>query len=192
VASPRLAAHQKKARRRGAEIAFVDETGFSFRDGVATTWAPRGRPPVLRRKSARRAISTAVALTLSGRVLWRHFDRSVRGVEARAFLRYLRRCVRGPLTVIWDGLSAHRSPEVKRYLAEHPEVEIEALPPYAPELNPEEFCHGNVKQRMRNTLPETPSAIRRQADRGFTRLRRRRDLLLGFFYHAGLRVRRLT
>src|SRR5512147_1565644 len=42
-----LAPDQKKAGRRGAEIVFVDETGFSFRDGVATTWAPRGRTPVL-------------------------------------------------------------------------------------------------------------------------------------------------
>jgi hypothetical protein len=45
---------------------------------------------------------------------------------------------------------------------------------------------------MRDALPESEAEIRRQADRGFARLRRRPDLVLGFFHHAGLRVKRLT
>jgi hypothetical protein len=36
-----LAAHQKKARRRGAVIVFVDETGVSFQVEPGTTWAPK-------------------------------------------------------------------------------------------------------------------------------------------------------
>jgi hypothetical protein len=192
MAPTRLAAHQKKARRRRAEVVFVDETGFGFRDRPATTWAPRGRTPVLRRKDGRRVLSTAVGLTLSGRILTRHFRRAVRGEEARAVLRYLRRKLGGAMVVIWDGLGAHRSQEVRGYLADHPEVVVEPLPPYAPELNPEESCHGLVRQGMRNATPGGAEEIRRSADRGFARLRRRRDLILGFFHHAGLRVRRLT
>jgi transposase len=81
---------------------------------------------------------------------------------------------------------------VKAFLGEHPEIDVEWLPPYAPELNPEEGCHGNVKDRMKGATPETEAEIREQADRGFARLRRRPDLLLGFFHHAGLRIKRLT
>lgn len=96
------------------------------------------------------------------------------------------------MILIWDRLQVHRSKPVKSFLAEHPEIDVEWLPAYAPELNPEEDCHGNIKQHMRNATPETEAEIRLQADRGFARLRRRPDLLLSFFRNAGLRVKRLT
>jgi hypothetical protein len=38
---------------------------------------------------------------------------------------------------------------MKEYLALHPEIHVEFLPAYAPEVNPEEFCPGNVKRPSR-------------------------------------------
>ncbi len=171
---------------------FIDETGFSFRSRPGTTWAPRGRTPVLRRISKRRVLSTAIALTLSGRIYKRHFDHAVHGADFVVFLRHLHRGLPGPLLVIWDRLQVHRSAEVKSYLSEHPEIMVEVLPSYAPDLNPEEECHGNVKQHLINATPESTEPIQIQANRGFARLRHRPDLILGFFHHAGLKVKRLT
>ncbi len=63
----------KKARRHGATIVFFDEFGFSFQEAVATTWARKGKRPVLKRVTRdRRAVSTAAALTLSGKIYKRH------------------------------------------------------------------------------------------------------------------------
>ncbi len=173
-------------------IVFIDETGFSFRLGPGRTWAPKGRTPVSRRVSKRRQVSTAIGLTASGRIYKRHFDHAIHGEDMVVLLEHLRRRVGGPMILIWDRLQAHRSSVVKESLAQHPEIDIEWLPKYAPELNPEEGCHGNVKARLSNATPETEAEIREQADRGFARLRRRPDLLLGFFHHAGLRVKQLT
>jgi transposase len=173
-------------------IVFVDETGFSFQVEPGTTWAPKGQTPVLRRVSKRRQVSTAIGLTLSGRVYTKHFLHAIHGEDTVAHLEHLRRRIDGPMLIVWDRLKAHRSKVVKAFLAEHPEIDVEWLPPYAPELNPEESCHGNVKDRMKGGTPETEAEIRKQADRGFARLRRRPDLLLGFFHHAGLRVKRFT
>jgi hypothetical protein len=55
---------------------FVDETGFSFRAKVATTWAPIGQTPILRRISKRRELSTVIGLTLFGKIDKRHFEGS--------------------------------------------------------------------------------------------------------------------
>jgi hypothetical protein len=38
----------------------------------------------------------------------------------------------------------------------------------APDINPKEYCHGNVKQRLKNWAPEQ---VRRGIDNGFARLR---------------------
>jgi hypothetical protein len=192
VARSRLAAHQKKAHRKGAVIVFIDETGFSFQVEPGTTWAPKGRTPVLRRVSKKRQVSTAIGLTMSGHVYPKHFDHAIHGEDTVAHLKYLRRRIRGPMIIIWDHLQAHRSKLVKEFVVGHPEIDIEWLPSYAPELNPEEECHGNVKQQTLNAMPETEADIREQADRGFARIRRRPELLLSFFHHAGLRVKRLT
>lgn len=147
---------------------------------------------MLKRASERRVPSTAIGLCLSGRIYKRHFERAIRGPDSVAFLEHLRRRVGGPMIVIWDRLQAHRSRGVKAYVAGHRDLIIEWLPPYAPNLNPEAGCHGNVKRGMENAIPESVEEIRRHADRGFARLRPRPDLILGFFRHAGYRVRQLT
>jgi hypothetical protein len=106
-------------------IVFIDETGFSFRLGTAKTWAPKGHTPVLRRVSKRRQVSTAVGLTLSGRIYKRHFDHAIHGADTVELLEHLRRKIRGPMILIWDHLQAHRSTVVRGFLAGHPEIGVE-------------------------------------------------------------------
>jgi transposase len=132
-----------------------------------------------------------IGLTLSGRLDKRHFEHAIRGDAVVITLRHCQRHIPGPLSMIWDRLNAHRAVVVKEYLGVHPEVEVHWLPPYAPDLNPEEGCHGHVKPHLRHTLPSSVSDLRAGVDRGCARLRRRPDLILGFFRHAGLNVNQL-
>ena len=130
-------------------MAFVDETGHTFRARVATTWAPIGHPPVLRRLSQRREVSSIAALVapLDGpaRLYARHFVGSVHGTQVITALRYFRRRIGRPLIIVWDGLSAHHAQPVQDFLAAHPaDYQLEWLPAYAPELNPEELCNVNL------------------------------------------------
>ncbi len=59
-------------------------------------------------------------------------------------LQHVQRHVSGRIILIWDRARIHTGKKVKEYLAQHPEIQIELLPAYAPELNPEEYCHGNI------------------------------------------------
>ena len=170
---------------------FVAETGFSCRAKTGTPGAPLGQTPVLRRVSQRRALSTAIGVTLSGRIYERHFAPAICGEDMVLTLRHVQRHVPGPLIMIWDRLNAQRAAVVNEYLGVHPEIEGHWLPPYAPALTPEEGCHGNVKQHLRNTLPSGVSDLRAGVDRGLARLRRRPDLIRGCFRHAGLNVNQL-
>jgi hypothetical protein len=142
LAPARLAAHQKGARRSGRVVACVDETGFTFRARVDTTWAPIGHAPVLRRVSARRAISSVVTLTapLDGappRLLARHFLGTIHADEVIIALRYFRARLGQPLVIVWDRLSAHRARPLKEFLARHPsDYRVEWLPGYGEEKSP--------------------------------------------------------
>lgn len=160
---------------------------------MGTTWAPKGETPILRRVSKRRVLSTVVALTTTGRLLKCHFDHAIHGIDILTALSHFRRHLPGPLILIWDRLSAHQDHRVRQWIAADPDLSVEWLPPYAPNLNPEELCHGNVKVHLRGAMPQTVEQLRQQVDREFARLRQRPDLLRGFFHRVGLKgVNRIT
>ena len=107
-------------------------------------------------------------------------------------MRYFRRQIGQPLIVVWDRLNAHRAKLVQAFVAAHPnDYRLAWLPPYAPELNPEELCNGAAKRDLLNALPDSVAELHRQARRAFVRLGRRPAHLHGFFAHAGLTVPRL-
>ena len=172
---------------------FFDEFGFSFQEPLGRTWAPRGKPPLIRRTTRyRREISTAVGLTRSGKIYLRHFFHAMHAVDTIAALEHIRHRVSGGFILVWDHAPTHRAKVVQAYLKDYRDIRVEWLPSYAPDLNPEEYGHGNVKQHLQNVLPDDKFEIRRLLNQEFARLRRRPDLLLSFFHHAGLRVRQLT
>lgn len=111
-----------------------------------------------------------MALTLSGRIYKRHFDGSIKSEQTIEALQHLQRYVPGKIILIWDRARIHTSKKVRTYLFDHSEIEVELLPVHAPELNPEECCHGNVKQGLKNARPTCKTEMRSMLDRSFARL----------------------
>jgi transposase len=143
--------------------------------------------------SQRREVTTIAGLVapLDGpaRLVARHVRGSVRWPQVLAALRAFRRRVGRPLVVVWDRLSAHRAKPVQAFVAAHPaDYRLEWLPPYAPDLNPEELCNGAVKRATLNAVPGSVDELHQSARRHFRRLDRRPGLLDGFFHHVGLSV----
>lgn len=173
-------------------MVLFDEFGWSFQERLRRTWAPRGQRPLIRRLTQdRRVLSTAVGLTLSGKIYKRHFTGSMKSCHFIEMLEHLRQFMPQGFVLVCDRAGIHKSNESLFYLFGHPEIVVEPLPKYAPELNPEEYCHGNVKTHLANALPTCVAHMRQMLDRGFARLRRRPDLLLSFFHAAGLSVKQL-
>lgn len=105
------------------------------------------------------------------------------------FVQHLKRELRGAKCIlVWDGLPAHKSTRMKKFLAKQTAwLSIVSLPGYAPDLNPVEALWSNIKgQELANLcaadLTETGYALRR----GIRRVRRRTDLPHAFLNHAGL------
>lgn len=132
-----------------------------------------------------------VALTITGKIYKRHFDGSVNSEKLIVGLEHFRHHIKKSFILIWDQSRTHKAKIVKQYLDQYPDIHIEYLPAYAPELNPEEYCHGNVKRRLKNAIFQSKSDIRQSLNLGFSRLRKRPDILLACFQHAGLRLKQL-
>jgi transposase len=190
-----VAAGKKNARRRRAWLLFEDESGLSHHPVVRRTWAPRGRPPVLTHTGGlwkRLSVAVALAFRWDGRRS-RLFFQTRPGTYTDGglitFLRALKRHFRGrSIILLWDGLPAHRSGRMQRYVArQRAWLHVERLPAYAPDLNPVEQIWGNVKGRdLANRCPTEILALRQPLRGGFARIRRHPDLAVGFLRHAGL------
>jgi transposase len=167
VAKAGLASHQKKARRRGASIVFVDETGFSLQPVNRRTWAPRGETPVQRAwdRYDRLSVIGAVALSPTRRRISTPFqihDHNVRAGEAVAFVKQLRRYFQRPLVICWDRWSVHRSAAKKLAASRLRNIDIEWLPAYAPELNPVEPRWSHTKfGKLANFVPDNVRHLKR-------------------------------
>jgi transposase len=143
----------RDAWKRQAHVVFLDESGFQLTPSVRRTLAPRGQTPVLSCWDRRDRISAISCITLSPRQgrpgLYFELlpvNRTVHGEEVVAFLKDLRRQLRGPFTVVWDRHIIHsRSRVVKVFLAENPDIVVEDFPGYVPDLNPDEWVWGWTK-----------------------------------------------
>ena len=185
----------QKARERGAHLVFLDESGFMLTPTVRRTWAPQGKTPFLSCWDRRDRLSAISCITVSPRArrLNLYFDLLPDNTNAKAediidFLRQLKEQLGGPFTVIWDGSNIHsKSRKVRAYLARHPEIVVETLPGYAPELNPDEGVWGWSKYgRLANLAAANTDQLRDRIIEEFVTLKDNPQLLNSFIKETGL------
>lgn len=104
------------------------------------TYAPIGQTPVLQEQATRDHLSVMSAITLEGKLLMMEQDRAFKGEDVVRLLKHALSEIPGKLLIIWDGSQIHRSREVKEFLqgGAASRIQLEQLPGYAPDLNPDE------------------------------------------------------
>ena len=126
------------------------------------TWAPRGQTPIHRHRVRREKVSIISALAISPqhRHLGLYFpclpEANFDNVEVADFLRHLLRHLRGFIIVIWDNGRPHRGKALRALLRRCRRLRLEPLPPYAPELNPDEGVWNQTRTELANGRPDDP------------------------------------
>jgi hypothetical protein len=138
------------------------------------------------------AVSCITLSALEGRP-GRYFEllplnQTVHAKEIVAFLKELRRQLRGPFTVIWDRHGIHsKSRAVKAFLAKHSEVVVEDFPGYMPDLNPDEPVWGWTKYgRLSNLAAWNADELRDRVLDTLIDLKFQPRRLQAFIGHAGI------
>lgn len=119
---------------------------------------------------------------------FRFFHGAIKAPQLVEFLRALMRQIPGPLLIVWDGLPAHRSRLVRRFVESlDGRIVLERLPAYAPELNPVEYLFGYAKQReLANLCLRAIDEVRRFACGRLKSMQRRPRLIAAFWKQAEL------
>jgi len=184
-----VAGGKKRARLEQRELVFIDESGYYLLPFVARTYAPTGCTPMLKVKHTRDHLSIMSGISPAGALFTMIRLEALDGEAAVAFLRHVWRCVDRKLLVVWDGSPIHRGRTMRDFLengaARH--IHLEALPPYAPDLNPDEGVWRYTKcVELRNVCCLNLDDLRAHVRNVFGRLRQRPRLIRSFFAEAKL------
>jgi transposase len=150
---------KNRARRRGAHIALIDESGLLMGPLLRRTWSPKGHTPATAQGGThRQKVSVAAAVWLSPRRdrLGLYFHTLADGYfnnwYVTAFVEAMLRDLAGRFVVVWDGGPMHKGEPI-RALEERfaDRLTLERLPPWAPMLNPVELLWSWLKwERLSN------------------------------------------
>lgn len=183
---------QRRAQRERRTLVFVDESGFYLLPGVVKTYAPQGQTPILRAKLTRDHLSVMGGMTTLGKVYTLVRQESLNGLHSIEFLTHLLRLAGGRWLVIWDGSPIHRRVAVKEFVSgTGGKVWLEALPGYAPDLNPwdEGGWHYLKDVEMRNLVCRDVEELHQEFHLAVGRLRQKPHLIQSFFAQAGLTIK---
>jgi hypothetical protein len=184
---PGLKQRAKKERRA---LIFVDEAGFYLLPSVVKTYGPQRLTPVIYEWQTRDHLSVMGGLSTAGKVYVLVRPEPLNGLHTVEFLRHLVRYAGRRLLIIWDCSPIHRRAEVKEFLASAVGrgIWLEALPSYAPELNPwdQGGWHHLKNVEMRNLVCLDLEGLHLEFHLAVNRLRQKPHLVTSFFKAAGL------
>ena len=137
---------RKRAKKRGAMIFFLDEAGFQSDPPLGRTYGLKGHTPVVPSSGQRQSINVISAVNASGAFWAATYTGKL---DSEAFVIFLRNFMKGrrnKVFLVVDGHPAHKARIVKEYVAgTQGRLELHFLPPYAPDLNPDEFVWNYMK-----------------------------------------------
>lgn len=159
---------------------------------VRRTWAPEGHTPVHHSWDRRDRLSAISAVTVSPKrrrlgLYFEILDRNVRTDAFESFIADVRSQLQRPIIVVMDRLAAHRSAAGRLRARFGKRIDIEWLPAYAPELNPDEQVWRHSKYvDLANFIPEDVHHLHEAMVESFEGIRNSQTLLRSFFEHAKL------
>jgi transposase len=145
----------------------------------------------LRVKLTRDHISAIGGITPEGRIFMQMQDHSYKGPDVVRFLQLLLREIPGKILVIWDGASIHKSLVIKDFLKKGgaKRIQIERLPAYAPELNPQEGVWNLLKRvQLKNVCCLHLDDLQEKLLHAKERLRHHKYTLSQCYAHAGYQL----
>ena len=175
---------RRRAKRAEALIFFLDEAGFQSDPPLARTYGLKGNTPVVTTSGQRQSINVISAVNARGEFWAATYAGKL---DAEAFVAFLKNFMRGRRSKVFlvvDGHPAHKANIVKKLITEMKgRLELHFLPPYAPDLNPEEFVWSYMKGTGVSKKPlKQNESMRQRVETDLAKIQGNRSLVRSFFH----------
>jgi len=174
---------KKRAKKLGAMIFFLDEAGFQSDPPLGRTCGLKGRTPVVTSSGQRQSINVISAVNAGGAFWAATYTGKLNAESFLAFLKDFMKSQRRKVLLVVDGHPAHKANLIKPYVAKLAgRLELHFLPPYAPDLNPDEFVWNYMKGTGVSKKPlKKNESLRERVEQDLTTIHQNRALVASFF-----------
>lgn len=179
---------RKRAKRSGATIFFLDEAGFQSDPPLGRTYSLKGHTPVVVTSGQRQSINVISAVTARGEFWAATYTGKLNAEAFVAFLQNFMKGRRGKALLVVDGHPAHKANIVKQYVQSlKGRLELHFLPPYAPDLNPDEFVWSHMKTNGVSKKPlKKNESMRKRVEQDIANIQGNPELVRSFFSAASV------
>ncbi len=137
---------KKAAQKVNAEIFFGDESTIRSNYHSGKTWTPCGKIPTAETTGTGPKVNLISAISSRGAM---RFMATEQNVNTAVFIEFLKRLLikaERPVFLIVDNCPIHQSKEVREFeVSTDGKLKLFFLPPYSPELNPDEHVWNYLK-----------------------------------------------
>jgi transposase len=140
---------KRRAKKEKAVIYFGDETGMRSDHQAGRSYAPAGQTPVIKKTGQRFSLNMISAISNRGHLQFMIIDGRFNSEVFETFLKQMIKYAREKIYFVTDGHPAHKTKKLNEWLAQNKNrIEVFFLPPYSPELNPQEYVNQDVKTNV--------------------------------------------
>jgi len=177
---------KKYAKKKGAEIFWLDEASIRSDDPLQRTWGEKGITPIVKTSGQRQSINAISALSNKGGFWYHVFDGKFNADKCIECLKCFQKGRNYPVILIVDGHPVHKSKKVTNYIESlDGKVELVFLPPYAPDLNPDELVWNQMRNVGTSKKPlKKGESLRNRAILDLENIKRNKKLIKSFFQES--------
>ena len=174
---------KKYAKKQGAEIFWLDEASIRSDDPLQRTWGEKGKTPVVHTSGQRQSINAISALSNTGGFWYHVYNGKFTADKCIECFARLLKGRKKPMIVIVDGHPVHKSKKVMGHIESlEGKLEIVFLPPYAPDLNPDELVWNQMKNIGTSKKPlKKGESLMNRAILDLESIKRNEKLVRSFF-----------
>jgi transposase len=180
---------KKRALKEKADIFFGDAAHIRSDHHAGRTWGIKGQTPVITTTGSRFGLSLISAITSKGHMRFMVVEG---GVDSEVFIKFLKRLLTGAkrkIFLIVDNGASHKSKKAREFVdSQKGLLELFYLPPYSPELNPDELVWNHLKTQTtgRSTVSDK-SDFKKKVTRSMKSLQKNKSKIKSFFGKESLR-----
>lgn len=165
---------------------FEDEANVSLTAFLGKTWAPRGKTPTVAVTGKRAGVAAMSAISGSGRLVFRLYDKRIASTEVITFLQQMLDHHRTRhLVVVMDQAPPHTSKMTHAYIDSQPRLHVFHLPKYSPDWNPDEKVWNHLKHHELSAhRAKTKAELKTLTRKKLTKMAKDPDLLCGLFFRC--------
>lgn len=178
---PKIKEHRRKWQ---AMLYFQDESGVSLTAVLGKTWALKGQTPIVKVTGYRGGLCVTSAISPVGKMVFRIEKEKVNAEKHIEFLKQIQKHhPHRKVIIIEDRAPAHKAKKVDEFIKENKtKLAVYRIPPYSPELNPDEHVWAYLKaHQLKTHQVKTTKGLKQLVKRKMHSTQKKKSLVQSFF-----------